>query len=137
MFIDDFVPIQCGVLMANAWLIAHGGELTERAAIAVLAQSVVAIGTPRTRADSLVVPIDWSTKTRLPFSTITGELETGPLGSDTTHLRLCATCDLTVAAPGRRTQNRTAARTTEQVVRTFLAGIAADVEHRAGRGVTP
>ena len=132
VFIDDFVPVPRSLVMTNACLISHGHEIARAAAATALAPSDLSLGLPRTRVDALVIPLMWSSPVSAPFRQMAGDLETARLGPTTTHLRLSASCDLAVPAPGRRPQELAAMRSAEQVVRAFLAHMAGGLEQRAG-----
>ncbi len=131
MFIDDFVPVPRSQLSTNAWLLSHGADLAREAAARAVSASEVALGPARSRGDALVIPLTWSGPVAAAFRQIAGDLETAALAPHVTHLRLSASCDLTVAPPGLRAQELSAARTTKQSVRAFLAHLAQAVEHRA------
>jgi hypothetical protein len=132
VFIDDYVPIQRSVLVANAWLLSHGSELAGQAAEASTALSAITLGVPRQRIDSLVIPIEWSAVGPTSFRRIDGDLETARLDPATTHLRLSASCQLAIAAPGSRSQEADAQRATEHHVRAFLAALANALETCSG-----
>jgi hypothetical protein len=131
MFLDDFVPIERSLVVANGWLISHRAELAEEAAdLARRDGSEIVLGAPRTRPDSVVFPFRWLASGTSPFHLLEGDLATGALGSDVTHLRLSATCDLAVPRPGRRSEQQETERRTERDVRRFLVELAAVVERR-------
>lgn len=131
MFIDDFVPIQRSLLVANAWLLSHGAELAHEAATVAAPPSAITLGVPRTRLDTLVIPLAWSTTAPAAFRHLEGDLVTAGLGPDRTHLRLSASCELAVEPPGRRAQEAAALRAAEQHVRSFLAHLAGALEVRS------
>jgi len=127
MFIDDFVPIQRNVVITNAWLISHGHELTQLAAIST-SDPIPTLGDPRTRADVLVVPLVWPASSNGGFTDLQGDLQTARLDAVTTHLSLVGACDIRVEPPGRRAQEFAARRTAERAIREFLARLAHHIE---------
>jgi hypothetical protein len=131
VFIDDYVPVQRSLLVANAWLLSHGPEIALRAAVDSADGSAFTLGLPRMRLDTLVIPFEWCTDGATSFRRIDGDLATAELGPGTTHLRLSASCDLAVAPPGSRSQQEDAQRATELRVRTFLAALARALEEHS------
>ena len=135
MFIDDFVPVARNIVVANAWLISHGDEIASVAAHATAPTEVVQLGPPRTRLDSLVVPIVWSLRSPSPLTDLQGDLQTSPLDPRSTHLSLTASCHIPIALPGRRAQELAARRTAENSVLAFLGRLAGELEGRSADGV--
>jgi hypothetical protein len=130
MFIDDFVPVHRNVVVANAWLISHGRELAQLAAIPT-SDPFPQLGEPRTRADVLVVPFSWPRSSIGQFSDLQGDLQSARLDEDTTHLSLVGNCKIHVEPPGRRAQELAARRTAERAIREFLARLSRHIEIRA------
>ncbi len=128
MFIEDFVAVRRNVLITNAWLISHGEELIRSAAPA----AGLALGSPRTRADVLVLPLTLDGGPPSPFTDFQGDLETARLAPEVTHLSLSGSCDIHVEPPGRRPQEHAAQRAAEQAIREFLGRLAELLETRSG-----
>ena len=131
MFIDDFVPVASSLLIANACLLSHGDDIAREAALDIVPHASLMLGPARARSDSLVVPLVWSTSGRTPFVELQGDLQTGRLGPESTHLSLSASCQLAVDSPGHRSQEAAARRAAEQSVRAFLERVGEALERRS------
>jgi hypothetical protein len=131
VFIDDFVPVSSSLLVANACLLSHGADIARGAAEQIVSTASVSLGPARTRAESLVVPLIWSTGAREPFVELQGDLQTERMGPTSTHLRLSASCQIAVDPPGHRAQESAARRIAEQSVRAFLQRVGASLEHHS------
>ena len=131
MLIEDFVPISRSVRITNALLRAHGPEIARAAARAAVPTESLTLGPPRTRADSLVVPIMWSPQRPSAFEDLQGDLQTSPLDELLTHLALVASCHILADALGRRALYRDAERAAQRFVRAFLTHLATELEHRS------
>ena len=129
MFIEDFVAVRRNVLITNAWLISHGEELIRAAAPVATGWE---LGTPRTRADVLVLPLNLNAARPSPFTDFQGDLQTARLEPEVTHLSLSGSCDIHVEPPGRRPQEHAAQRVAEQAIREFLGRLAVLLEARSG-----
>ena len=66
------------------------------------------------------------------FLELEGDLELAPLSDSSAHLSLSATYDEPRHGLGRSTDNLRCRRTTEAVVRSFLASVASALEARVG-----
>lgn len=130
MLIEDFVPISRSVWITNASLMAHGTEIARAAAQAAAPTDALALGPPRTRVDSLLLPIRWSPRPPSALEDLQGDLQTSPLDSVSTHLALIASCHVPVDELGRRDLYRDAERAAHRFVRTFLIHLAAELEDR-------
>jgi hypothetical protein len=130
VFFDDFVPVRRNVVVANAWLISHGRELAQLAALAT-SDPLPLLGEPRTRADVLVLPFAWRGSPRGGFVDLEGDLQTARLDETTTHLSLIGSCDIRVDPPGRRPQEQAARRAAERAIREFLGRLAHQIELRS------
>jgi hypothetical protein len=134
MFVDDFVEVRRNVVIANAWLISHGSELTRLAAISP-SDPIPRLGEPRTRADVLVLPFHWPGSDDGRFSDLQGDLQTAKLDAGTTHLSIVGSCAIHVEAPGRRPQEQAARRTAERAIREFLGRLAHHIETRSASSI--
>ena len=137
MLIEDFVPISRSVWITNALLRAHGTEIARAAARAAVPTESLTLGPPRTRADSLVVPITWSPQRPSAFEDLQGDLQTSPLDELSTHLALIASCHIPADALGHRALSRDAERAAHRFVRAFLTHLATELEHRTPVPVDP
>ncbi|MBK5287199.1 MAG: hypothetical protein JJE46_01910 [Acidimicrobiia bacterium] len=134
MFIDDFVSVERSILVTNSWLVSHGQEIARAAARATAPTDSLLLGPPRTRTDTLVVPISWSPRPPSSLAELQGDLLTSPLDERSTHLGLSASCLIPVEPPGRREQEFAARRNAEHSVRTFLGCLAHELEQRSASG---
>lgn len=130
MLVEDFVPIGRSVWTTNASLMAHGTQIVRVAARATVPTDVLTLGPPRTRVDSLVVPIMWSPRPPSAFNDLQGDLQTSPLDELSTHLALTASCHIAADALGRRALYLDAERAAHRSVRAFLTRLATELEHR-------
>lgn len=137
MLIEDFVPISRSVWITNASLMAHGTEIARAAAHAAAPTDALAIGPPRTRVDSLVVPITWSPRPPSALEDLQGDLQTSPLDGLSTHLALIASCHIPADELGRRALYQDAERAAHRFVRTFLTHLARELEHRTEAETNP
>ncbi len=137
MLVEDFVPISRSVWATNASLMAHGTEIARAAAQATVPTAVLALGPPRTRIDSLVVPIMWSPRPPGAFDDLQGDIQTSSLDEFSTHLALIASCHIPADELGRRALYRDAERVAHRSVRAFLTHLATEIEQRTPGGVEP
>ena len=130
MLIEDFVPICRSVWTTNASLMAHGTQIVRAAAQATVPTDVLTLGPPRTRIDSLVIPLMWSPRPPSAFDDLQGDIQTSPLDELSTHLALIASCHIPADELGRRALDLDAERAAHRFVRTFLNHLAAELELR-------
>lgn len=130
MFIDDFVPVASDIIVANAFLLSHGAEISRAAAEATVTTLSFTFGPPRARSEALVVPILWTAAPRATFLELQGDLQTTCLDGGGTHLSLSASCDLPVGTPGLRDQGLAAQRAAERSVRAFLEHVGGELTAR-------
>lgn len=131
MLIEDFVPISRSAWITNASLMTHGVDIARAAADATARTNSLTLGPPRTRVDSLVMPITWSPRPPSALADLHGDLQTSPLDDGSTHLALVASCRIPTDDLGRRALYLDAERAAHRFVRTFLNHLATELERRS------
>ncbi len=135
MLIEDFVPISRSVWITNASLMADGNEIARAAARAAVPTEALTLGLPRSRVDSLVVPIMWSPRPPSAFADLQGDLQTSPLDDLSTHLALTASCHIAADELGRRALYLDAERAAHRFVRAFLTRLATEIEQKTATSI--
>lgn len=98
----------------------------------------VQTGTPRTREDSIVVPVAWRTmRLQALFPSLEGDLEAAPLGDDRCRLTLSGQYSPPLGAVGASLDRRLLHRVAASTVRSFLGEVAQALVAAGARAAPP